>query len=68
MKVCINKNKSIYGQDKKIYLNDTALEPASKRGEEPSSSLLFLDYEGFTLVRGNPDGHINDFVNKLKYE
>ena len=65
MNIYINKSKSVYSASKKIYLNDQELAYSQIDDLE---TLLCLTFENFTFVRGNPNGHINGFVNKLEYK
>lgn len=65
MHVYINKNTSIYSPTKKVYLNGTPLEPTRF---DDLSNLLCLTYIDFGLVRGNPNGQINNFINTIEYK
>ena len=65
MQITINKTKSLYDANKKIYLNGVELQPATR---DDYDVLLFLYFNNFTLVRGNPGGQANGFINMIKYE
>lgn len=65
MQVTINKSASLFSTSKKIYLNDVALEPTSI---QDLSTLYALTFKNVSLTRGNPNGKINGFVNKIQYK
>ena len=65
MTVYINKNKSVYASSKKVYLNGEVLTPTNTSDLE---SLLCLNFEGFSFVRGNTDGSFNGYVNSIVYD
>jgi len=65
MAVYINKNKSVYDSDKKIYLNDKALTPTLTNNFD---TLLCLTFDNLALTRGNPGGKFNEFINVIEYK
>ncbi len=65
MDVHINKNSSIYAQEKLVYLNDEALTYTNKYDYD---TLLCLSFENFKFVQGNPKGKINNFINLVAYK
>ena len=65
MSVYIKKSSTIYNANKDIYLNGQKLTPDYKYDGEYHVSLRFDD---FGLVRGNPNGRINNFVNLIEYK
>lgn len=64
MTVYINKTKSIYDSNKKIYLNGIALTPSKTNDNNP---LLCLTFD-INLERGNPGGKENDKLNIIEYK
>lgn len=65
MTVNVYKGKSIFSDSKKVYLNGEELQPSHSY---ESSVLLALTFNDFTLTRGNPNGHFNEFVNVIEYK
>ena len=65
MHVTIDKDE-MYSPEKKLYLNDVALEPTTSNID--GAYLVFFTYENFTFVRGNPGGRLNGKVNKIEYK
>lgn len=59
-------NASIYSDSKHVYLNGEQLTPSSSY----DGSVYFkqFTYSNFGLVRGNPNGHINNFINTIEYK
>ena len=64
MTVYINKGKSTYDPNKKVYLNGTALTPSRTNDNNP---LLCLTFD-ISLERGNPGGKENDKLNIIEYK
>ena len=65
MTVTINKSSSYYGEDKHVYLNNTLLTPTS---DSNLTNLVSYTFENVNLVRGNPNGKINGYVNVIEYK
>ncbi|MBP5466842.1 MAG: hypothetical protein J6Y43_04710, partial [Clostridia bacterium] len=64
MNIYVYKNKSVYSPEKKVYLNGEELVASY---EDDLEYLVALTFNDFVLVRGNPNGHINGFINVLEY-
>lgn len=64
MKVTIKTE--LYSESKHIYLNDNQLTP--NNFYDGGEYFKILSFENFGLVRGNPGGHLNNFVNKIEYK
>ena len=65
MQVTVSKTAFSDYETRKVYLNGIALTPTSVNDQ---SSLYFLNFENFTFVRGNPNGHINGEINRIEYK
>ena len=57
---------SIYSADKEIYLNGEKL--TAERSDDTYASFKSMEYHNFGLIRGNPNGRINDVVNYIEYK
>ena len=66
MTVIIYKSKTdTYSSSKKVYLNGTALTPSTTSDLD---SLVSYTFKNVNLVRGNPNGKINGYVNVIEYK
>lgn len=65
MDVSVNKSHESYSANKKMYLNGMELEPYDTFDSE---YLTIWHYKDFGLIRGNPNGRINDVINVLEYK
>ena len=65
MIIYIIKDKPLYSTEKNIYLNGEKLIPVQI---DDLDTLLCLTFENFTLVRGNPNGSFNNYVNTIEYK
>ena len=65
MTIYINKGKEIYEEGKKIYLNDEELTASHV---DDLDVLLCLTFEDFTFLRGNPNGQLNNVINRIEYK
>ena len=67
MYITIYKASSIYSETKTFYLNDseTSLTPTKTDDYE---TLVYMEFNDFGLVRGNPNGKINGVINTLEYK
>ena len=65
MSVSINKTKASYDPNKRLYLNGELLTPTRVNDLD---TLLFWEFESPKLVRGNPGGRANGYVNHLEYK
>lgn len=65
MTIYVTKTESAYSPEKKIYLNGEQLEPSNV---DDLDTLYCMTFEDFTFVRGNPNGHLNNFVNTIEYK
>lgn len=65
MTIYVNKTRSAYSAEKKVYLND---EEITSSQVDDLDVLLCMTFDNFTLVRGNPGGRMNNFVNKIEYK
>ena len=65
MQVEINKQNGYFDENKKVYLNGAAL-TASRTYD--CEYFVQYSFENFKPVRGNPNGHFNNFINKIEYK
>lgn len=65
MSVSINKGKASYDPNKHLYLNGEMLTPTRINDLD---TMLFWEFESPKLVRGNPGGRSNGYVNHLEYK
>lgn len=67
MYITIYKASSIYSETKSFYLNgaETPLVPTKTDDYE---TLVYMEFNDFGLVRGNPNGKINGVINTLEYK
>ena len=65
MTVTIYKSSSYYDADKHVYLNNTQLTPTNTSN---LTNLVAYTFKNVNLVRGNPNGKINGYVNVIEYK
>ena len=68
MYITVNKNNSIYSDDKAFYLNGAETPLVPDRFDESYASFKTLEFQNFGLIRGNPNGKINGVVNVIEYK
>ena len=69
MTVIINKlpENSLYSPSKKVYLNGELL-VSNPEYDYNSDAIVSWMFDNVPLVRGNPNGQFNEFINKLEYK
>lgn len=65
MMVTVYSKNGYYDESKSIYLNDTKLTPEDVTTGSYGAMLYFED---LAFTRGNPNGHINNEINKIEYK
>ena len=68
MYITVFKDRTIYSPDKAFYLNGSETPLVPYKTHDEYSSFASYEFEEFGLVRGNPGGRLNGFINVLEYK